>query len=149
LSFLDIGLVNFQLGLHKELLNIKDLNDSSRGKLVQQIVMQELKSISHLPNKKLNFWVRDEQGTSSEIDIVYPFQNMLIPIEVKSGATGTLRSLHEYMDRCNHHFAVRFYGGKISIDTLKTTKGKEYKLLNLPYFLGAWLDNYLEWFTAQ
>jgi hypothetical protein len=53
------------------------------------------------------------------------------------------------MDRCNHHFAVRFYGGKISIDTLKTTKGKEYKLLNLPYFLGAWLDNYLEWFTAQ
>lgn len=148
-EFLDIGLVNFQLGLHKELLNIKDLNDSSRGKLVQQIVMQELKSISYLPNKKLNFWVRDEQGTSSEIDIVYPYQNMLIPIEIKSGASGTLRSLHEYMDRCSHHFAVRFYGGKISIDSLKTNKNKEYKLLNLPYFLGAWLDNYLEWFISK
>lgn len=149
LNFLDIGLVNFQLGLHKELLNIKDLNDSSRGKLVQQIVMQELKSISYLPNKKLNFWVRDEQGTSSEIDIVYPYQNMLIPIEIKSGASGTLRSLHEYMDRCTHNFALRFYGGKISVETLKTNKGKEYKLLNLPYFLAARLDNYLEWFIAQ
>ncbi len=149
LSFLDVGLVNFQLGLHKELLNIKDLNDSSRGKLIQQIVMQELKSTSYLPTQKLNFWVRDEQGTSSEIDIAYPFKNYLIPIEIKSGASGTLRSLHEFMDRCNHPFAVRFYGGKISIDTLKTNKGKEYKLLNLPYFLAAWLDNYLEWFIAQ
>jgi predicted AAA+ superfamily ATPase len=149
LSFLDVGLVNFQLGLHKELLNIKDLNDSSRGKLIHQIVMQELKSTSYLPTQKLNFWVRDEQGTSSEIDIAYPFKNYLIPIEIKSGASGTLRSLHEFMDRCNHPFAVRFYGGKISIDTLKTNKGKEYKLLNLPYFLAAWLDNYLEWFIAQ
>ncbi|MCP9767321.1 DUF4143 domain-containing protein [Lacihabitans sp. LS3-19] len=149
LSFLDVGLVNFQLGLHKELLNIKDLNDSSRGKLVQQIVMQELKSTSYLPNKKINFWVREEHGTSSEIDIVYPYKNLLIPIEIKSGASGTLRSLHEFMDRCTHNFAIRFFGGKISIDTLKTNKGKEYKLLNLPYFLGAHLDKYLDWFIAQ
>ncbi len=149
LSYLDVGLVNYQLGLHKELLNIKDLNDSSRGKLVQQIVMQEIKSVTYLPQQKINFWVRDEQGTSSEIDIVHPFQNMLIPIEIKAGANGTLRSLHEFIDRCDHHFAVRFYGGKISIDTLKTNKSKEYKLLNLPYFLGAWLDNYLDWLISQ
>lgn len=149
LCFLDVGLVNFQLGLHKELLNIKDLNDSSRGKLVQQIVMQELKSINYLPNKKLNFWVREEHGTSSEIDLVYPYKNFLIPIEIKSGATGTLRSLHEYIDRCDHHYAVRLYGGKINIDTLFSKKGKEYKLLNLPYFLAAWIDKYLDWFINE
>ncbi len=149
LNYLDVGLLNFQLGLHKELLTISDLSDASRGKLVQQIVLQELKSINYLPDKKLNFWVREEYGTTSEVDIVYPFNNMLIPIEIKAGATGTLRSLHEFMDRCEHTYTVRFYRGKISIDTLKTTKGKEYKLLNLPYFLAASLPKYLEWFLHK
>jgi uncharacterized protein len=149
LTFLDIGLVNYQLGLHKELLQIKDLNDSSRGKLVQQIVVQELKSIIYLPSNKLTFWVRDENGTSSEIDLVYPYKNKLIPIEIKSGKTGKLRSLHEFMERCEHGYAVRFYAGKISVDTLKTTKGKEYKLLNLPYFLATSLDVYLDWFMDK
>lgn len=149
LQFLDVGLVNFQLGLHKELLTLHDLNNSSRGKLVQQILIQEIKSKTYLPTQKLHFWVRDENGTSSEVDLVFPYKNLLIPIEVKSGATGKLRSLHEFMDRCDHTFAVRFYAGKISIDTLKTRKGKDYQLLNLPYFLAYWLENYLDWFLKK
>jgi uncharacterized protein len=149
LQFLDIGLVNFQLGLHKELLTLHDLNDGSRGKLVQQIVAQEIKSKTYLPSQKLLFWVRDENGTSSEVDLVFPYKNLLIPIEIKSGATGKLRSLHEFMDRCDHTFAVRFYAGKITVDSLKTRKGKEYQLLNLPYFLAAWLENYLDWFLKK
>ena len=146
LHFLDVGLVNYQLGLHQELLRINDLHQSSKGKLVQQIVNQEIKSTDYLPGNKNAFWVREERGTSSEVDIIYPYKNMLIPIEVKSGASGTLRSLHEFMDRCPHHFAVRIYGGKLSTDEITTTKGKRYKLLNLPYFLSAWIKDYLDWF---
>lgn len=148
LHFLDFGLVNYQLGLHQELLTLNDLHQSSKGKLVQQVVNQEIKSLDYLPGSTRAFWVREERGTSSEVDILYPFQNMLIPIEVKSGARGTLRSLHEFMDRCPHHFAVRVYGGKLSVDELKTTKGKNYKLLNLPYFLSAWIKEYLHWFCT-
>ncbi len=146
LHFLDIGLVNYQLGLHQELLTIHDLYQSSRGKLVQQIVNQEIKSLDYLPGSKRAFWVRDERGTSSEVDILYPYKNMLIPIEVKSGATGTLRSLHEFMDRCPHDYAVRMYSGSLRVDDLSTIKGKKYKLLNLPYFLSAWIREYLHWF---
>ncbi len=146
LHFLDIGLVNYQLGLHQELLSINDLHKSSKGKLVQQLVNQELKSLDYLPGSKRAFWVREERGTSSEVDIVYPYQNLLIPIEVKSGASGTLRSLHEFMDRCPHDYAVRVYGGELSIDELKTARGKTYRLLNLPYFLSAWIKEYLNWF---
>ena len=90
--------------------------------------------------------MREERGTSSEVDIIYTYKNMLIPIEVKSGASGTLRSLHEFMDRSPHDFAVRIYGGKLSIDEISTPKGKRYKLLNLPYFLSAWINDYLRWF---
>ena len=146
LHFLDIGLVNYQLGLHQELLTINDLHQSSKGKLVQQIVNQEIKSLDYLPGRKRAFWVREERGTSSEVDIIYTYKNMLIPIEVKSGASGTLRSLHEFMDRSPHDFAVRIYGGKLNIDEISTPKGKRYKLLNLPYFLSAWINDYLRWF---
>lgn len=149
LHFLDVGLVNYQLRLHQELLTIQDLHQSSKGKLVQQIVNQEIKSLDYLPGGKRAFWVREERGTSSEVDIIYPFRNMLIPIEVKSGATGTLRSLHEFIDRCPHDYAVRIYGGKVSVDELSTSKGKKYRLLNLPYFLSAWIQEYLVWFCNQ
>jgi len=43
---------------------------------------------------------------------------------------------------------VRFYAGNISIDHVQTRKGKPYRLLNLPYFLAAWLENYLRWFLG-
>ncbi|MEZ4828973.1 MAG: AAA family ATPase [Bacteroidia bacterium] len=149
LHFLDVGLVNYQLGLHQELLMISDLHASSRGKLLQQVVNQEIKAQTILPGSKRAFWVREEKGTSSEVDIVYAYKNMLIPVEVKSGASGTLRSLHEYMDRCPHDFAVRIYGGEMKIDELTTTKGKRYKLLNLPCFLSSWLELYMEWFAGR
>ena len=149
LHFLDVGLVNYQLGLHQELLSIHDLHQSSRGALVQHIVNQEIKSLDHLPGSKRAFWVREERGTTSEVDIVFPWQNMLVPIEVKSGASGMLRSLHEFMDRCPHNYAVRIYGGKLSVDELTTRKGKKYKLLNLPYFLSGWVREYLGWFCGD
>ncbi|MBK7467955.1 MAG: hypothetical protein IPJ43_14750 [Saprospiraceae bacterium] len=60
-----------------------------------------------------------------------------------------MRSLFEYMDQCPHHFAVRLYSGPISEQVITTRKGKSFKLLNLPYFLGAWLDIYLEWFIEK
>lgn len=149
LHFLDVGLVNYQLGLHQELLTINDLHQSSKGKLVQQIVNQEIKSLDYLPGSKRAFWVRDELGTSSEVDIIYPFKNMLVPVEVKAGASGKLRSLNVFMDRCPHNFAVRIYGGKLSIDELTSSKGKKYKLLNMPYFLSCWIREYLEWFCNE
>ncbi len=149
LHFLDIGLVNYQLGLHQELLTLHDLHDSSRGKLVQQIVNQEIKAQFYLPGVKRAFWVREERGTSSEVDIVFRYKNMLIPVEVKSGASGALRSLHEFMDRCPHHFAVRIYGGELKTDELHTTKRKKYHLLNLPYFLSGLIEPYLDWFIKK
>jgi len=149
LQYLDIGLLNYQLNLHQELLLLSDLNDSSKGKLVQQVVLQELKAQQIFRSSSYPFWVREARGSSSEVDLVYPFMSMLIPVEIKSGASGRLRSLHEFMDRCDHHLAVRIYKGDISIDTLKTRKGKEYKLLNLPYCLSGKLEDYLKWFYRE
>jgi len=146
LHFLDVGLINYQLGIQKELLTIDDLNQSTKGKLCQQIVSQEILSKQHLFSEFNTFWVREEKGKSAEVDVVYQFRKFLIPVEIKSGASGRLRSLHEFIDRCDHTYAIRLYRGPIQIDELESRNNKKYKLLNLPYFLAGSLDQYLDWF---
>jgi len=149
LLFLDVGLINNRLGIQSELLTISDLHQGTRGKLIEQVVNQELKALSKRSIKNTGFWVREESDRSAEVDIVYQYRQYLIPIEIKSGATGRLRSLHEYMDRCDHTYAVRLYAGELKIDVLQSRTGKSYHLLNLPYFLGFMMERYLEWFIGE
>lgn len=52
------------------------------------------------------------------------------------------------MDESPNHIAVRFYAGELSISDAITTKGKKYRLLNLPYFLVSQLNRYLEWMES-
>ena len=65
-------------------------------------------------------------------------------MEVKSGTSGKLRSLLQYLDISETDFAIRFYAGEISMEEHKTIVGKPFRLLNLPYFLGGKLDDYLK-----
>ena len=37
----------------------------------------------------------------------------IIPVEVKSWKTGALRSLHQFMIRADHPYAVRLYAGSV------------------------------------
>lgn len=147
LQYLDTGLMNYVLNNQFDVLRLSDLNDVSRGKIAQHIVYQEVKSMSIDPDFKNAFWVRQERRSQAEVDLVVPWNNYLIPIEIKSGASGKLRSLHEFIDRCDHNYAIRMYKGPLKVDELKTRKGKKYFLLNMPYFLGTQLDAYVDWFV--
>ena len=149
LQFLDTGLLNNVLQNQAELLQLEDLNDATRGAIVQHIVYQELKSRHYEVSYENIFWVREKHTASAEVDLIYPHNNWLIPIEIKSGPSGKLRSLHEFMDRCDHHFALRLYRGKMQIDKVKTRTGKEYKLLSIPYFLASRIPEYVAWFVGQ
>jgi hypothetical protein len=83
------------------------------------------------------------------VDYLLPYQNLLIPVEVKSGKTGTLRSLHQFMDRADHPFAIRLYAGLLQMETTHTARGRPFTLLNLPYFLAGRLMEYAKWLTTQ
>lgn len=73
----------------------------------------------------------------------------MIPVEVKSGATGSLRSLHSFMDNVDHHIAIRIYGGPVKIDKIETASGKIYTLLNLPFYLSCRIEYYLNWLITS
>lgn len=149
LQFLDSGLINYSVGLQKELIGTKDLNTIYQGKLIEHLVGQELLASQTLTLKGLSFWIREKNQSSAELDFIYSFQGEVIPIEVKSGATGTLKSLHMYLNNAPINFGIRFYAGKISLDKQKTQMGKTFYLLSLPYFLVSKLPDYILWLKEQ
>ena len=53
------------------------------------------------------------------------------------------------MDLAPHTMAIRFYADELAITTATSAIGKKYKLLNLPYYLVAQLENYLVWFQKE
>ncbi|VAX35309.1 Predicted ATPase (AAA+ superfamily) [hydrothermal vent metagenome] len=149
LHLLDTGLVNYFVGLQKEIFGTQNLNAVYEGKIAEHIVGQELLAEDSMLNNKVQFWVRDKKQSQAEIDYVIGFDNYLIPIEVKAGSTGRLRSLHAFIDRAPHPYAVRIYSGELSVDKVKTIKGKDFFLLNLPFYLTGKVRIYLRWIIEE
>ena len=149
LQFLDSGLINYSVGLQKDLIGTKDLSTIYQGKLIEHLVGQELLAAQTLTLKGLSFWIREKSQSSAELDYIYSFQGDVIPIEVKSGATGTLKSLQLYLENAQINYSVRFYAGKITLDKHYTQSGKTFYLLSLPYFLVSKLEDYILWLKLQ
>ncbi len=149
LQFLDTGLLNYASEIQTELLSLDNLNDYYKGFVVNHCVTQELMAQNPQTTHRPLFWVRENSGTNAEVDLTYKWQNLLLPIEVKSGAKGRLRSLFEYMDAAPHDLAIRLLGNRLSLETAVTRNGKPFKLLNLPYFVVSQLDKYIAWALQQ
>ncbi|MBC8409750.1 MAG: ATP-binding protein [Rhodobacteraceae bacterium] len=149
IQFLDTGLLNYSLGIQAELIGLKDLNNSYRGAIIPHMVNQEIIAQHSTESHTPSFWVREKNNTSSEVDLVFTHNNLLIPIEIKSGSAGSLKSLHQFIDRCPHNFGVRIYGGELTIEKHKTISGKEFNLLNLPYYLSGKISEYLDYFIKR
>lgn len=149
LQLLDTGLMNYFAGLQTEVFGTTDLNALYGGRVVEHLVGQELYASQVSMLFKLHFWIREKKQSNAEVDFVLAHGNKVIPIEVKSGATGRLRSLHQFIDRADHNLAVRLYAGKLSVEEAVTLEGKAYRLLNLPYYLGGRIESYLDWVSTN
>ena len=146
LQFLDTGLVNHALGIQAQMLGIKDLSTAHKGAIIPHLITQELMSLQKVTDRKPNFWVREKKQSSAEVDLVLAIRDQIIPIEIKSGSTGALKSLHQFIEMSEHPHAVRMYGGEWGVQKAHTPKGKSYRLMNLPYYLGTRVPECLEWF---
>lgn len=148
LQFLDTGLVNYELNIQGDMLALEDLSTAYKGAIIPHLISQELMSLNTISYSKPNFWVREKKQASSEVDLVVPYKDKIIPIEIKSGKEGKLKSLHQYVDRADHPYAIRIYGGEFNIERHRTPMGKkDYLLMNLPYYLGTKLEDYISYFV--
>lgn len=148
LQFLDTGILNHSLGIQGQMLGVNDLSNAFKG-AIPHIITQELISLNTFNDKKPNFWVRDKKQASSEVDLVFTYKDKLIPIEIKSGSSGSLKSLHQFIEQTDHPFAVRIYAGEFRIEKNITPQGTLYLLMNLPYYLGTKIPEYIEFFIEN
>lgn len=146
LQILDTGLLNYFVGIQKEIIGTNDLNNIYQGTLIEHLVGQEILAFQFNALSALHFWVREKKESTAEVDYIFQYENLIIPIEVKSGKEGTLKSLHSFMDFAPHDMAIRFYAGSLHISDAISQNGKKYQILNLPYYLGSQIENYISWF---
>jgi predicted AAA+ superfamily ATPase len=108
LLFLDIGLVQRACNLSLELLFNNDLTLINDGALAEQFVGQEL--LAYRGKNEANAlysWVREEKSSSAEVDYLIEVNGAIVPIEVKSGAIGSLRSLKLFMSEKKIPIGIR------------------------------------------
>lgn len=149
LQFLDTGLVNYTLGIQAEMLAMDDLNAAYKGAIIPHLITQELISLQSISAQTPNFWVREKAQSNAEVDLLYTFNKWVIPIEIKSGSTGSLKSLHQFIEAADHPYAIRMYAGAFKMEQAVTPNKKPYLLMNLPYYLGTALPQYVEWLVQQ
>jgi len=149
LQFLDTGLLNYASGITADLIGIKSLDDFYRGKVVMHLVTQEILAQHPSPLYKPHFWVREKANSDAEVDFVLPYDQYLIPIEVKSGESGRLRSLHQFIQLTDLKFAIRLWGNHFSIDEVSTPTGTPFTLMNIPYYQASRVREYVAYWFAQ
>ena len=97
--YLDIGLMQRACGRSAaQVLESKDLLADFKGQIAEQYVGQELLAeAGGSENEQLYFWQRTERGSTAEIDFLLSRNGSIVPIDVKSGPAGRLRSLHLFL----------------------------------------------------
>ena len=153
--FLDTGLVSAIQGIVlKSKKEIRELIRINSGGISEQAVGQMLRaSTMKLFDPHLNYFVRENKGSEAEIDYLIQHEASIIPIEVKSGATGSLKSLHQFMSERNFKKAVRINSEKPVITNINTKTGAggasagggtaEYSLISIPFYLTEEVDRFI------
>lgn len=95
LSFLDIGLMQrlSKMPIPEDYFQ-KDLLSVYQGKLAEQFVAQEIVAVQ---SDDLYYWVREAKSSTAEVDFLIISKGAILPIEVKSGKGGSLRSMHQIL----------------------------------------------------
>jgi len=124
--FLDIGLFHAISGVYSETAIEKDFNAIFKGAVAEQFVGQELIAYqSPYTKAEVFYWGRRAKSSTAEIDYLIEKDGQIIPIEVKSGPTGRMKSLHIFIEKHKSKCAIK-------ISQAKFQKGNP--VLSLPFY---------------
>jgi predicted AAA+ superfamily ATPase len=148
--FIDVGLACALLSLRLDQIEAaEDINLINQGAISEQVVEQLLRC-SEPGYSEVNhfYWCREGKNSSAEIDYVVQHANHIIPIEIKSGKTGSMKSLHLFMHLKKKKFAARINSdvpSMVDVD-VKSHDGKSihYQLLSIPFYLIEQLPRLLD-----
>ena len=91
----DMGLMRYLSGMPTEVEYGKaDLLGVYQGATAEQFVGQEILSNR---GEDLHYWSRSAKSSTAEVDYITVIDGQITPIEVKSGVSGKLKSLHLFL----------------------------------------------------
>lgn len=138
---LDVGLLIYQTGLNlADLQKIDKLVSVNDGALAEQFIGQHLLYRNELyRTPTLHYWTREKASSNAEVDYVISVGTQIVPIEVKSGATGSLRSLNQFVSDRQLPLGIRFNkdmpSSVQSIGKLTTGKKYSFQFVSLPLYM--------------
>ena len=123
------------------------------GGIAEQLVGQMLRCFFPFYKEPgLYYWHREEKGANAEIDYLIEHNDHVVPIEVKAGSTGTLKSLHYFMHEKKLSIAVRINDDLPSITPISTKlsdgRSVSYTLLSVPFYLTGQIHRLLDYIKA-
>jgi predicted AAA+ superfamily ATPase len=140
-NFLDVGLVSSMLGLKlNQLSEAEEINLINQGSVSEQVVGQLLRCIEpEYIDPALYYWMREQKGASAEVDYLIQQGSHVMPVEVKSGATGSLKSLHNFMSSKKLKTALRInsdFPSVVDVEVkIQDGTGVKYTLHSIPFYL--------------
>ena len=108
--------VLFDTGMHFRILELnnadilvaKDIDMINKGGIAEVFVGNEfIKSMDNRIRGQLFYWHNEGKGTSSEVDYLIQKDSKIIPIEVKSGKTGKMKSMMVFLKQHKSEYGVR------------------------------------------
>ena len=120
--------------------NADDVMMVNSGRLCEQFVGQHLLySNEYYRKPELYYWVREAKSSSAEVDYVISSGTEIIPVEVKAGKTGRLKSLHQFVKEKGADLSVRINLAKPSVfqESTRVPGGQsvQFNLLSIPFYL--------------
>ncbi|MFO7950617.1 MAG: DUF4143 domain-containing protein, partial [Candidatus Fermentibacteraceae bacterium] len=153
LYFLDVGLASAATGIRRiepEMLHSRDFINS--GRLAEQFVAQHL--LFRGPSWKrpaLYYWLREGRSGNAEVDFLLEGPRGVVPLEVKAGASGSMKSLLRFVMEKGSPAAVRLDMNPPSLQRVQHKIGTgtgsreiSFDLLSLPLYMVGQVGRLLE-----
>ena len=138
--YMDVGLMCAALHLNVLDLGKQDLTLVNGGAVAEQFVGQhQLYGGPRYETPVLYYWTREARNAAAEVDYLMAPGRQVVPVEIKAGTTGSLRSLHQFLKEKRRDFGLRFNADVPSL--LRDSKGLpdgtriDYHLLSLPLYM--------------
>ena len=152
---LDVGLFATMCGLDAvAVISQPDLTLVNAGQLAEQFVGQELRACRPFNQEPALFtWIREAKNSNAEVDYVLQVGTRIVPVDVKAGATGRLRSLHMMVSEKKLDLAVRVSSEPMLLNEVATAlpigTAQTFTLLSVPFYLVSKLSRLIAELPAR
>jgi predicted AAA+ superfamily ATPase len=109
-------IIPFDTGIYQRILNLdisgilisNDFDTINKGAVAEIFVGCELKkNASPYSDDELYCWVREKRNTNAQVDFVVQCGEDVVPVEVKSGKSGKMQSIWEFMKEKQSKYGIR------------------------------------------